>query len=1403
MSLVLSLLLSMLPFNGSFLSAKAATNKKGTALNGMLMADAASDEAVTPTGSSVTPSVEATESAEATASSESTGSAVTESPSSTEEAEIVTPDAIEDITMVEGDVRKSFVPTGKSVEVECEDSSIAWIDEDGNLKAFKEGKTTIDVKITSTDEEGEKTTKYTQYNIIVNDYTDDSELIGQLKILARFNNSMNFYDGHVYLLFTSYQDNVTINVDDLYAGYEISGLYYRDIREDISNGSNHTGTDTDKYFTFNDEMKSVTLDKGEIVTIGMYRDFDDSVFDAAFGVLKNSTGWANIVEGEKTALMTTLFDIITNKTENVSFLDFLKPFMEYGDSYNDLLNGVTNGGVCFNRELYNQKLEYDQYENVTYETDITKNQLDAMVDTLDGNLNKFSFVKNSCATIAVNAWNAAVGYKDGKESAYHLSAKDSGIYNLIDVPRAVKNDIMEKLPGHYLNNNKMVEEPNAGYEDETGWVYVSAPEKTEYNVDDTNYLETKIVNNSSDEVETEIYTMDGETKSSIGLKEEVEAGTKVHVKPVFKYNYLTVLDDITLNGVSIKDEEHFDAENKEFTFDMPENGAWLKVTYKDVEREYNNQTIQMAVGEELDVTEYAEAEFTNDDASFYFWEINSDGDSEPLFEYADDSKNVVEAVKAGDTSIYCKNLLNENIDMLISVQVFESRDDMVEITYTNEECIYNYGSEGEEKEIPYSGYYVKKGTEINVVPNWSEAKVISEIKCNNKTIDCGKTITADEDLDIKVSSRNAEIKSMPDKIELDEIGDTYQLRSNVQYKSPYGLLMVYDSSIRYEVSSSFVEVDEDGLLTVVEDIPEEGAKLYLTAYAGSSNDKVFARTKVILGDYSGDDIVGKLTILARPIIPNNLVPHGTVVFTTYKDVDLDVSYYEYYKPTEKYEALMEDYKENPDNYKGDPAYYENASDIEDRDSYFDIYNNGKTSEPETISLKENETISISNIGFEEDNLIPIIKAFQNSTLSNLVDADELLEAVQKYMAGEEIDGGAALENLTHILLVMIAFAKVSGTNPADGYCEGGLCVNREMYNQFVNNGTQLPNNYYSIELTADEFEEFKEYLADPSNNNYSLFNLNCASGVRNLWNETTADRPELKLSGNSTGLMVNGQELYYEIGKMKSIVTGTDKAGSNFYIHTPYYEAEPEESIAPSDEPSTSPSEEPSTEPSASVEPSAVPTESAITPSASPSSSVDTVTKVNMYDGMKVTQTNKSITLKWSKVSKATGYKIYAGYAGKKCKVVKTINKNSTLKATIKKINGKKINLKKNYIIYVTAIKKSGSKTTTIGTGVKAYIAGINSKKFTNPTKLKVKKSKLTIKVKKTKKINASITLKDKKKQALKASTVAKFRYVSSNKKIAKVNKKGKITAVKKGSCKIYVYSANGLMKKVKVTVKK
>ena len=101
--------------------------------------------------------------------------------------------ASSEIQLTEGDVTAGFVPAG-TVAV-SEDPSVAWIDAQGNLKALKAGATSILVET----EDNEKA----QYDVTIAGYSDGSEVVGKLKILARYNDSMAFYDGHVYLLFTS------------------------------------------------------------------------------------------------------------------------------------------------------------------------------------------------------------------------------------------------------------------------------------------------------------------------------------------------------------------------------------------------------------------------------------------------------------------------------------------------------------------------------------------------------------------------------------------------------------------------------------------------------------------------------------------------------------------------------------------------------------------------------------------------------------------------------------------------------------------------------------------------------------------------------------------------------------------------------------------------------------------------------------------------------------------------------------------------------------------------------------------------------------------------------------------------------------------------------------------------
>lgn len=178
----------------------------------------------------------------------------------------------------------------------------------------------------------------------------------------------------------------------------------------------------------------------------------------------------------------------------------------------------------------------------------------------------------------------------------------------------------------------------------------------------------------------------------------------------------------------------------------------------------------------------------------------------------------------------------------------------------------------------------------------------------------------------------------------------------------------------------------------------------------------------------------------------------------------------------------------------------------------------------------------------------------------------------------------------------------------------------------------------------------------------------------------------------------------------------------------------------------------------------------------------------------KVTKT--SIKISWSKITGAKKYVIYANSCGKttKLKKVKTTTGTSRL---FTKMNGKKMKKGTYYKFLVVALDKNNK---VISTSKMAHIATTGGK-YTNAKAVttKAKNDRVTLKVKKTFKLSAKVTMVSPK---LKTRVHRKTVYESSNTKIATVSKKGIITAKKKGTCYVYAYAQNGIYKRIKVTVK-
>lgn len=189
---------------------------------------------------------------------------------------------------------------------------------------------------------------------------------------------------------------------------------------------------------------------------------------------------------------------------------------------------------------------------------------------------------------------------------------------------------------------------------------------------------------------------------------------------------------------------------------------------------------------------------------------------------------------------------------------------------------------------------------------------------------------------------------------------------------------------------------------------------------------------------------------------------------------------------------------------------------------------------------------------------------------------------------------------------------------------------------------------------------------------------------------------------------------------------------------------------------------------------------------------------------LKVSQKGKKIKISWGKVPGADGYDVYVQYCSKDfdAESVTSVKNGKTTKLTVKKVNGKNLDLKKVFKVYVLAFKQEEGKNVTLAKTITAHVVGSKNTKFTNVKAVKVKKSSFDLKKGGTAAIKAVTVLVSRNKKKLSDEHAKEFRYATTNSRIATVSKKGKIKAVGKGSCSIYVYARNGYAKRIKVKVK-
>lgn len=173
-----------------------------------------------------------------------------------------------------------------------------------------------------------------------------------------------------------------------------------------------------------------------------------------------------------------------------------------------------------------------------------------------------------------------------------------------------------------------------------------------------------------------------------------------------------------------------------------------------------------------------------------------------------------------------------------------------------------------------------------------------------------------------------------------------------------------------------------------------------------------------------------------------------------------------------------------------------------------------------------------------------------------------------------------------------------------------------------------------------------------------------------------------------------------------------------------------------------------------------------------------------------------SATIKWNSVPGAARYMVYYGPCGKqKPKLIKIVKADTT------SYDVKIANPQSTYKFNIVAQKKINGKWERISTTRMGHFVTDENPFYTNPKALEINKSSAAIKEGKTYKIKANVLKKNTSKSFIPKDHGAEIRYVSSDKSVAKVDEKGKVKAVKKGTCNIYVFAINGSSKCVKIRV--
>lgn len=288
---------------------------------------------------------------------------------------------------------------------------------------------------------------------------------------------------------------------------------------------------------------------------------------------------------------------------------------------------------------------------------------------------------------------------------------------------------------------------------------------------------------------------------------------------------------------------------------------------------------------------------------------------------------------------------------------------------------------------------------------------------------------------------------------------------------------------------------------------------------------------------------------------------------------------------------------------------------------------------------------------------------------------------------------------------------------------------------------------------------------------------------------------------------VSGYEFkgwFKEAGCTTPWVADTDTVSADTTLFAKWYAPQP--APGPSPDPTPTPEPEPEPTPTPEPEPEEEPEEEKPeqdTETPDPLTLPVAEVKASINRGLVVNPSGKSAALTWGEIPGADGYIVYGAYCGsKKYEKLATIKDPEKTDFKVSKLGGKSINQNKNTKYYVVAYKLVDGKRVRITKSLLVRMVSKKNNTFTYPESVELEKSKFKLKEGKKATIKATTLLADDKKKLMSNIYGPEFRYASDNPEVATVSKNGKITAVGKGTCTIWVYSRNGNAVAVDVTVK-